>query len=53
MTTLEMGKTLASAKAEALKCAKGFRYYAENAEALLADEPADAAAVGASNTFAR
>ncbi|REM93009.1 aldehyde dehydrogenase family protein, partial [Mycobacterium tuberculosis] len=31
MMTLEMGKTLAAAKAEALKCAKGFRYYAENA----------------------
>lgn len=46
MMTLEMGKTLAAAKAEALKCAKGFRYYAENAEALLADEPADAAKVG-------
>ncbi|KLO42985.1 succinate-semialdehyde dehydrogenase, partial [Mycobacterium haemophilum] len=53
MMTLEMGKTLTSAKGEALKCAKGFRYYAENAEALLADEPADAAAVGASQAFAR
>jgi succinate-semialdehyde dehydrogenase/glutarate-semialdehyde dehydrogenase len=53
MMTLEMGKTLASAKAEALKCAKGFRYYAEHAEAMLADEPADAAAVGASKAFAR
>ena len=38
MMTLEMGKTLKSAKAEAIKCAKGFRYYAENAEKLLADE---------------
>ena len=27
MMTEEMGKTLASAKAETLKCAKGFRYY--------------------------
>jgi succinate-semialdehyde dehydrogenase/glutarate-semialdehyde dehydrogenase len=53
LMTLEMGKTLASAKAEALKCAKGFRYYAEHAEAMLADEPADAAAVGASKAFAR
>jgi succinate-semialdehyde dehydrogenase / glutarate-semialdehyde dehydrogenase len=53
MMTLEMGKTLASAKAEALKCAKGFRYYAEHAEAMLADEPADAAAVGASRAYAR
>jgi succinate-semialdehyde dehydrogenase / glutarate-semialdehyde dehydrogenase len=51
--TLEMGKTLTSAKAEALKCAKGFRYYAEHAEAMLADELADAAAVGASKAFAR
>jgi succinate-semialdehyde dehydrogenase/glutarate-semialdehyde dehydrogenase len=57
LMTLEMGKTLASAKAEVLKCAKGFRYYAENAETLLADEPADAgkiaAAVGASKAYAR
>jgi succinate-semialdehyde dehydrogenase/glutarate-semialdehyde dehydrogenase len=53
MMTLEMGKTLASAKAEALKCAKGFRYYAEHAEAMLSDEPADATAVGASKAFAR
>jgi succinate-semialdehyde dehydrogenase/glutarate-semialdehyde dehydrogenase len=51
--TLEMGKTLASAKAEALKCAKGFRYYAENAEQLLADEPADPAKVGASKACVR
>lgn len=51
--TLEMGKTLASAKAEVLKCAKGFRYYADNAEALLADEPADAGKVNASKAFTR
>ncbi|WP_077100006.1 NADP-dependent succinic semialdehyde dehydrogenase [Mycobacterium terramassiliense] len=53
MMTLEMGKTLASAKAEVLKCAKGFRYYAENAEQLLADEPADAAKVGAAKAYTR
>ncbi|OHV00686.1 NADP-dependent succinic semialdehyde dehydrogenase [Mycobacterium talmoniae] len=53
MMTLEMGKTLVSAKAEALKCVKGFRYYADQAEALLADEPADAALVGASRAYAR
>ena len=53
MMTLEMGKTLASAKAEAIKCAKGFRYYAENAEKLLADEPADAAKVGAAKAYIR
>ncbi|MGF2943618.1 NADP-dependent succinic semialdehyde dehydrogenase, partial [Mycobacterium sp. Lab-001] len=53
MMTLEMGKTLKSAKAEALKCAKGFRYYAENTEKLLADEPADADTVGASTAYVR
>ncbi|MGV0634655.1 NADP-dependent succinic semialdehyde dehydrogenase [Mycolicibacillus trivialis] len=53
MMTLEMGKTLASAKAEALKSAKGFRFYADNAEALLADVPADAEAVGAARAFTR
>ena len=53
MMTLEMGKTLKSAKAEALKCAKGFRYYAENAEKLLADEPAEASKVGAKKAYTR
>jgi succinate-semialdehyde dehydrogenase / glutarate-semialdehyde dehydrogenase len=53
MMTLEMGKTLKAAKAEALKCAKGFRFYAENAEKLLADEPADGKAVGASKAYTR
>jgi succinate-semialdehyde dehydrogenase / glutarate-semialdehyde dehydrogenase len=36
--TLEMGKTLRSAVAEAAKCATACRYYAENAERILADE---------------
>lgn len=36
--TLEMGKTLESARAEALKCATACRYYVENAERFLADE---------------
>jgi succinate-semialdehyde dehydrogenase/glutarate-semialdehyde dehydrogenase len=52
MMTLEMGKTLASAKAEVGKCAKGMRYYAEHSESLLADEPADAGAVGAVQAYA-
>jgi len=51
--TLEMGKPLAQAKAEALKCAKNMRFYAEHAEAFLADEPlADPSAVGASQAYA-
>lgn len=53
MMTLEMGKTLKAAKAEALKCAKGFRFYAEHAEKLLADEPAAGEAVGASKAYTR
>ncbi|MEU5716391.1 NADP-dependent succinic semialdehyde dehydrogenase [Streptomyces sp. NPDC020403] len=41
--TTEMGKTVAAARAEAAKCAKAMRWYAANAERLLADEyPGDA-----------
>jgi succinate-semialdehyde dehydrogenase/glutarate-semialdehyde dehydrogenase len=36
--TTEMGKTLASARAESLKCARNMRFYAANAERFLADE---------------
>src|SRR6476620_12458165 len=55
LMTLEMGKTLASARGEALKCVKGLRFYADNAEAMLADEPlpAGASVVGASRAFTR
>jgi succinate-semialdehyde dehydrogenase/glutarate-semialdehyde dehydrogenase len=53
LMTLEMGKTVRSARAEVAKCARGCRYYAEHAEALLADEPADHAAMGASAAYAR
>ena len=38
LMTMEMGKTLASAIAEAAKCATACRYYAENAEHMLEDE---------------
>ena len=51
--TVEMGKTLAAAKAEVEKCARAFRFYAGRAEAMLADEPADAEAVGAERAFTR
>ena len=37
--TTEMGKTFAAAKAEVSKCAVGLRWFAENAEELLADQP--------------
>ncbi|MGY1672285.1 NADP-dependent succinic semialdehyde dehydrogenase [Geodermatophilus sp. SYSU D00710] len=47
----EMGKTLAAAKAEAAKCAKALRYYAEHGPAMLEPTPADADAVGAAQAF--
>ena len=48
--TLEMGKTLESARAEALKCASACRYYVENAERFLADEEV---ATNATRSFIR
>ncbi|GHH70913.1 succinate-semialdehyde dehydrogenase [Streptosporangium violaceochromogenes] len=53
LVTTEMGKTLAEARAEAAKCVRGMRYYADHAEGFLADEPVDAAAVGARRAYAR
>jgi len=38
LMTSEMGKTFNAAKGEAAKCANTMRYYAEHAEAMLADE---------------
>ena len=48
--TLEMGKTLTGAIAEAKKCALVCRYYAENAADFLADVPAQ---TDASKSFVR
>ena len=53
LMTTEMGKTIVAARAEVAKCARGCRYYSDNAEALLAGETVDAAAVGASKAYAR
>jgi succinate-semialdehyde dehydrogenase/glutarate-semialdehyde dehydrogenase len=50
LMTLEMGKPLKAAVAEALKCAVGCRYYAENAEKFLADEIVE---TGAKRSFIR
>jgi succinate-semialdehyde dehydrogenase / glutarate-semialdehyde dehydrogenase len=44
LMTLEMGKTLGSAIAEAEKCALGCRYYAEHAARFVADEVIETAA---------
>ncbi|MEI5101906.1 NADP-dependent succinic semialdehyde dehydrogenase [Streptomyces sp. PmtG] len=43
--TTEMGKPVAAARAEAAKCAKTMRWYADHAEELLADEHPDDADV--------
>jgi succinate-semialdehyde dehydrogenase / glutarate-semialdehyde dehydrogenase len=52
--TTEMGKTRKAAGAEALKCAKGMRFYARHAEEFLADVPlAHPGDVGATQAFGR
>ena len=50
LMTLEMGKPLKAAVAEALKCATGCRFYAEHAEKFLADEVVE---TGARRSFVR
>jgi len=50
LMTLEMGKPLKAAVAEAAKCATACRYYAEHAEKFLADEIVE---TGAKRSFIR
>ncbi len=50
LMTIEMGKPIGAARAEAAKCALACRYYAEHGERLLADEAVD---VGAGRAFLR
>src|SRR5258707_8312891 len=50
LMTLEMGKPYKAAVAEAVKCAGGCRYYADNAERFLADEVIE---TGAKKSFIR
>jgi len=54
--TTEMGKTLAASRAEAAKCVKALRWYADHAADLLADErptEADVKDTGAAEAFVR
>src|SRR5581483_6876330 len=48
--TLEMGKTIGAARAEAAKCALACRYYVEHGERLLADEAVE---MGSGRAFVR
>ena len=50
LMTTEMGKTFRSAVDEAVKCATGCRYYADNAERFLADVAVE---TGAARSFVR
>ncbi|WP_031470647.1 aldehyde dehydrogenase AldH [Sciscionella sediminilitoris] len=54
LITTEMGKTVASARTEALKSATGMRFFADNAERYLsAERPVEPASVGASELTVR
>ena len=51
LITTEMGKTYRAAREEVAKCVRGLRFYADNGPAFLANIPADAARVGAKQTY--
>jgi len=54
LMTLEMGKPYKAAVAEAVKCTTACRYYAENAEKILADEVIETGApIGMKKSFIR
>lgn len=53
LMTLEMGKPIAQARGEVLKCARGMRFYAEHAASFLSAQPLDdASVVGATRAAA-
>lgn len=51
LITMEMGKPITASIAEVVKCASACRYYAENAERLLADEKVPTSATESFVTF--
>ena len=53
LLTTEMGKTRKAAEAEVHKCATACRFFADHGPSFLADEPADAGAVGAAHACVR
>jgi succinate-semialdehyde dehydrogenase/glutarate-semialdehyde dehydrogenase len=54
LMTIEMGKPYKAAVAEAVKCTTACRYYAENAEHILADEVVETGApIGTKKSFIR
>src|ERR1700690_1422094 len=50
LITAEMGKPIAQARSEIVKCASVCRYYADHAERILAPEPID---IGSNDAFVR
>lgn len=54
LLTVEMGKPISQSVAEVHKCVRAMRFYAEHAEAFLAEQPlADPSRVGASRAWTR